>query len=109
MEKAEFIKICTFNVKNIESNRAYVQEPLKRCDIIALQEHWLFNFQLQDMERIFCTHSVHSKTVDDDNLFLRPKTQKPRGYGGVAILFSKKLNVTVSYQSEETGLSLLKC
>ena len=75
MEKAEFIKICTFNVKNIESNRTYVQQLLKPCDIIAIQEHWLFNFQLLDMEKIFCSHSVHSHAVDDDNPL--PSTQNP--------------------------------
>ncbi|MEW8546334.1 MAG: reverse transcriptase family protein, partial [Candidatus Thiodiazotropha sp.] len=66
---------------------------LKLCDILAIQEHWLFNFQLQDLEKTFCTHSVYSKAVDDDNPL--PPTQKPRGYGGVAILYSKNLNYTV--------------
>ena len=66
---------------------------LKKHDILAIQEHWLFNFQLQDLEKTFCSHFVHSKAVDDDNPL--PPTQKPRGYGGVALFYSKDLNYTV--------------
>ena len=56
-------------------------------------EHWLFNFQLSNIESTFISHSAHCKAVDDDNPL--PPTQKPRGYGGVAILYSKKLGAHV--------------
>lgn len=93
MEEEKSLKIGSFNVKNIETNTVYVNEILKTCDILAIQEHWLFNFQLQDIEKMFTSHSAFSKAVDDDNPL--PPTQKPRGYGGVAILFRKEMDLTV--------------
>ena len=84
MEETELLKIGTLNVKNVESNSVFVTKLLKVCDNLAVQEHWLFNFQVQDLEKTFCSHYVHSKAVDDDNPF--PPTQKPRGYGGVALV-----------------------
>ena len=93
MADAEILRIGTLNVKTIESNTAYVRELLKTCDILAIQEHWLFNFQLPDLEKSFPSHFVYSKAVDDNNPL--PPTQKPRGYGGVALLYNKNLNHTM--------------
>ena len=50
---------------------------LNSYDILAIQEHWLFNFQLPEIEMMFSSHSSFSKAVDDDNPL--PPTQKPRG------------------------------
>ena len=78
------IKLGTFNVKNVETNSLYVQELLKTCNVLFLQETWLFNFQIPLLEKYFHTHSSMEKAVDDDNPL--PPTQKPRGYRGVACL-----------------------
>ena len=51
-----------------------------------------FNFQLQDFGKKFSSHSAHCKAVDGDNPL--PPTQKPRGYGRVAIFYRKSLNAT---------------
>ena len=59
--------IGTLNVKNIETNDAFVCELLKKYDILALQEHWLLNVQLPDIEKRFPSHSAHSRAVDEDN------------------------------------------
>ena len=42
---------------------------------------------------MFTSHSAYSKAVADDSP-LSP-TQKPRGYGGVAILYSRTVNFTM--------------
>ena len=83
------MKIGTLNVKNIETNR----EMLQSCDILALQEHWLFSFQLSDMEMQFPTHNAFSKSVDEDSPL--PPTQKPREYGGVSILYRKNMSYKI--------------
>ena len=85
--------IGTLNVKNIETNDAFIYELLNTYDILALQEHWLFNFQLPDIEKRFPTHSSHSRAVDEDNPL--PPTQKPRGFGGVAILYRKSISLKI--------------
>ena len=92
-KKAKSLMVGTLNVKNIETNDAFVCELLKKYDILALQEHWLFNFQLPDIEKRFTTHSVHSRAVNEDNPL--PPIQKPRGFGGVAILYKKDINLQI--------------
>ena len=83
------LKIGTLNVKNIETNRVFVKEMLQSCDILSLQEHWLFSFQLSDIERQFPTHNAFSKSVDE--VIPLPPTQKPRGYVWVSILYRKNM------------------
>lgn len=108
MEKKP-LTIATLNVKNIESNAVFVKELLQDCDFLAIQEHWLFNFQLQELEKKFSSHLAHSKAADDDNPL--PPSQKPRGYGGVAILYRNNLDVTVKKLpvGGGTGLWPLRC
>ena len=69
----------------------FVKEMLQSCDILALQEHWLFSFQLLDIERQFLTHNAFSKSVDEDSPL--PPTKKPRGYGEVSILYKNNSNL----------------
>ena len=91
MEERKLLKIGTFNVKNIETNEVYLRELLKTCDILAIQEHWLFSFQLGSIETNFVSHHAYSKAVDDNDPL--PPNQKPRGYGGVSILFRKNMDL----------------
>ena len=66
---------------------------LKSCNILAIRERWLFNFQLPGIERRFPFHSAISKAIDENNIL--PSTQKPRGYGRVWVLYSKYLDIKV--------------
>ena len=93
MEERKLLKIGTFNVKNIETNEVYLRELLKTCDILAIQEHWLFSFQLGSIETNFVSHHAYSKAVDDNDPL--PPNKKPRGYGGVSILFRKNMDLKV--------------
>ena len=83
----------TLNVKNIETNEVYIRDLLSEYDILAIQEHWLYSFQLSNIERTFVTHNAYSKAVDEENPL--PPNQKPRGFGGVALLYRKKLDFTI--------------
>ena len=49
---------------------------MKKCDILFLQETWLFNFQLPLLGEYSSSHVSFGKSVDDDNPL--PPTQKPR-------------------------------
>ena len=75
MEEKKLLTIGTFNVKNIETNEVYLRELLKTCDILAIQEHWLFSFQLSNIETSFVSHYAYSKAVDDNDPL--PPNQKP--------------------------------
>ena len=95
MEKEEekLLKITTLNVKNLETNSQYVFKLLRSSDILCLQETWLFNFQLSRLDELHKNFEGFGKSVDDNDPI--PPTQKPRGYGGVATLFRKSMNLKV--------------
>ena len=61
-------------------------------DIICLQEHWLFNFEQSELSSIHPQYDVMAKSVDD----LDPISpiQRPRGYGGMCIMWKKDMPVT---------------
>lgn len=65
----------------------------KFTDFIFLQEHWLYNYELCTLNDIHPAFAAAGKAVDDDN----PITafQKPRGYGGVAVLWRKIYNDSI--------------
>ena len=89
MEEKKLLTVGTFNVKNIETNKVYLRELL----ILTIQEHWLFSFQLSNIDASFVFHYAYSKAVDDNDP-LHPN-QKPRGYGGVSLLFRKNMDLKV--------------
>ena len=90
-EKEKLLKITTLNVKNLETNKQFVYKILHSSDILCLQESWLFNFQLRQLNEIHKNFEGFGKAVDDDNPLL--PNQKLRGYGGVAMLFRKNMNL----------------
>ena len=45
------LKIATINMKNFHSNKAYLQELTKHHDVICKQEHWLFNYEKENLQR----------------------------------------------------------
>ena len=81
------LKIATFNVKNVVTNINALQKLFEKMDIICIQEHWLFQFEVNFLKNINNTFEVVGKTVDNDNPL--PPTQKPRGYGGVSVFWKK--------------------
>ena len=84
------IKIAAFNCKNVKTRTPAINELFETHDIILLQEHWLFEFQLHLLGEIGADISYIGKAVDMNNN-IQP-TQLPRGYGGVAILWKKQDN-----------------
>jgi endonuclease/exonuclease/phosphatase family metal-dependent hydrolase len=71
------------------SNKFYLTELLSSTSILCLQEHWLYSFEkqiLQDLDKRFLSVI---KSVDD--MVPISPIQRPRGFGGVAILYSSEL------------------
>ena len=87
------LRIATLNVKNIKSNKVFVQQLLKTVDILCIQEHWLFNFELDLLNSISNTHRCCSKAVDDNDPV--SPIGPPRGYGGVGIFYRKDWNLKI--------------
>jgi hypothetical protein len=63
---------------------------MKEHQIVLLQETWLFNFEKNLYSDICPGTSSHSKQVDDKQPI--PPIQKPRGHGGIAILWKDSLD-----------------
>ena len=86
------LKIATINMKNFHSNKAYLQELTKHHDVICKQEHWLFNYEKENLQR-FNDFSGLIKCIDD----LDPISpfQRIRGYRGCGTLWNNKLNSKV--------------
>ena len=41
-DKTDHLYIGTFNVENVKGNYIYVSELRTHCDILCIQEHWLY-------------------------------------------------------------------
>ena len=85
------LKILSMNVEGIQTNKVYVQHLVStfKPHILSIQEHWLFRFEVNVLTDLFPEYEYVAKCVDDNNP-LSP-IQRPRGYGGVAILWDKSL------------------
>ena len=66
------------------------EELSKTIDVVLVQEHWYFDCQLDRISTVSDRYSGCGKAVDTGNPIL--PVQMPRGYGGVAILWSKELD-----------------
>ncbi|KAK3089516.1 hypothetical protein FSP39_004221 [Pinctada imbricata] len=75
------------------------------AEFLLIQEHWLFNFEIHKLNAIDDNIRGCGKAVDDRNPI--PPVQKPRGYGGVGILWRKDLDHLVTAISE--GNERMQC
>ena len=73
--------MVTFNVENFYTNKIYFCLLMKQSHIIAIQEHWLYNYEKKNMSE-FCAEqgfSVVLKSADDTDPLL--PNCRPRGNG----------------------------
>ena len=84
------ISMVTYNCYSAMNNSDTINSLGDKFDILFLQEHWLFQFEKHKLERICPKFNVASKSVDEVNPIC--PIQKPRGYGGVAVLWRKELD-----------------
>ena len=89
-ESRKCIKLCTFNCKNIVTATEAITHIMDSTDILLVQEHWLFNYQLNFLSEISDNIRGAGKAVDNSNPI--SPVQKPRGYGGVGILWKQSLD-----------------
>ncbi|CAG2237976.1 unnamed protein product [Mytilus edulis] len=63
-------------------------------DICLLQEHWLFNCQIDNLNELHEHLNGIGKSVDDRDPIT--PVQMPRGYGGVGILWRKEMDSLIT-------------
>ncbi len=83
----------SFNIQGVTGNGFYLDELLKNVhspvDIVCLQEHWLLAFEKKKLNSINGQFTSFTRSIDDA-VPISP-VQRPRGYGGIAILIKKSL------------------
>ncbi|CAG2194025.1 unnamed protein product [Mytilus edulis] len=83
----------------------FFQEIEKSIDIILIQEHWLFHFELEQLKELHPKLVGVGKAVDSDNPIAA--SHVPRGYGGVAVLWQKSIDRYIKPLPD--GSSRLQC
>ena len=80
----------SLNVEGIANNLPFAIRCSEKCDILLLQEHWLFNCQRDFLAKNFPLFHNTSVSTDDTN----PISQicLPRGWGGASILWRKSFD-----------------
>jgi len=101
------VKVASYNCKNIRTSAHAVNKLFKvhNCDILLLQETWLFEAQLSLLGEINSEIQYAGKGADHNQPL--PPIQMPRGYGGVAVLWTAKLARYVTILKE--GSERIQC
>ncbi|CAG2247840.1 unnamed protein product [Mytilus edulis] len=90
LEETSSLRIVSFNIKVFNSNKNYFNELLHKHDIILLQEHWLFNYEKEQLKQHYSDFLTFSRHIDDDEPM--SPIGRPRGHGGIAILYRKSMS-----------------
>jgi hypothetical protein len=65
--KKKSLKLIAFNCKNIKTCALVINELFQNYNILLLQEHWLFDFQLNLISEIGTDICYEAKAVDMNN------------------------------------------
>ena len=74
----------------METSKYSIQQISKTADIILIQEHWYFDCQLTKLNDVSQAMLGSGKATDTGDPIL--PVQMPRGFGGTAILWQKKID-----------------
>ena len=87
------LKLLSYNCRGLnDSKKIYLLSLLKACDVLFLQEHWLTDGQIQDLNSVSDDHFAYGVSGFDNKEVLHG-----RPYGGCAILWRRNLNARISY------------
>jgi exonuclease III len=79
--------ISSFNCKNVKSSGCEILKLCKNCDIVLLQETWLFDYDLPYLASI--SEDFYAKGISSIDSSSGIHTGRP--YGGLAILWRKSI------------------
>ena len=85
------LKITSFNCAGFKyRNFSYLKEIFNKCDILLLQETWLYNFECSEFMNVLPNCQYHAISTMDESEVGRIG----RPYGGCAILWHSDLALT---------------
>ena len=86
-------KIATFNCQGFKTRMYdYIKELFYSCDILVLQETWLYNFE----HHMFCNILPDCQYYAVSAMDEADLGRKGRPYGGCSIIWHKNLSISVS-------------
>jgi exonuclease III len=88
------LNLAAFNIKGFQSNQNYYNELIQKFDILLLQEHWLFNFEQEILKQYHIDFTAFTRHVDDFDPI--SPISRPRGYGGIAVVYKKTLSPSIT-------------
>ena len=86
------IKITSFNCTGFKPrNYDYISDIYNKCDILLIQETWLYNFESYLFNNILPGCQYHAKSsMDESNV-----TRIGRPFGGLAVVWNKNLALSI--------------
>jgi len=94
----KLLKFVSFNVEGMNGNLPYLTEILKNADIGFLQEHWMFDCQIKNIND--CIPKCDYVAVATDTFNPIAPHNLPRGWGGTAICWSQSISHTCRVSSK---------
>ena len=86
------LDIVTYNVKGFKPrNYNYLDEIFNKCDMLLLQETWLYNFQSNIVNSVLGNCLYHSTSAMDESNINKPG----RPFGGCMIIWKKNLGISI--------------
>ena len=85
-----FVKITTWNCRGLGNSEPYLRHLSNSSQVILLQEHWLWPFELQKLSSVLPEFSATGKADSR----LTEHYNVTRGCGGVAILWNKSIDIS---------------
>jgi len=93
LKMAGSLRICSWNSRGHAADRlAHVDELMQCCDVLLVQEHWLFDFELHKLT----TNSAFDLAVYGVSGMDAHKPLVGRPFGGCAIIHKTELRCTVT-------------
>lgn len=82
-------------MENITSNGVYVAELLRKLDLIAIQEHWLWTYEKSVIEKFAESNDCHCFIKCTDEYEQTSINQRMRGWGGCGLIWKKELSEVI--------------
>ena len=90
--QSKVLTLTTWNVSGVKCNLNFLRTCLSSCDILCLQEHWLFLDSLAFLDSV----NTNYKSWGRSSFELNIDSISRRGKGGVAFLWKKGIDNSIT-------------
>ena len=92
-------------MEGLRSNIEYVLKLMSGLDILCIQEHWLFAYEVSILQDLLGeSYSYSIRCADDDSPII--PTLRPRGQGGVMIMWRQEVDHCIMALNDGTNRNL---